>query len=117
MIEVEAMNKPSIVAYLKPHCGWSKGVRAALRKHELPFEDRDILNDPFQRQEMIEKSGQTLSPCVEVDGVMLADVSGDEVEAYLLGKGLVQPTDRRAEVPTNVGCAHEKPEPAALTSR
>ena len=70
------MTKPKIVAYLKPTCGWSQGVRAVLRKYDLPFEDRDIINDPLQRQEMIEKSGQMLSPCVEINGKMLADISG-----------------------------------------
>ena len=75
------MNKPKVIAYLKPTCGWSQGVRAVLRKYDLPFEDRDIINDPAQRQEMIEKSGQPLSPCVEVNGHMLADVSGSEVES------------------------------------
>ncbi len=104
------MNKPNVIAYLKPTCGWSQGVRAVLRKHDLPFEDRDIINDPVQRQEMIEKSGQILSPCVEIDGHMLADVSGDEVEAYLLSKGLVQATNRAADAPTNQPCAHESSE-------
>ena len=94
-----------IIAYLKPTCGWSQGVRAILRKYELPYEDRDIKSDPSQRQEMIAKSGQELSPCVEIDGRMLADVSGDEVEAYLLSSGLVQQTDRQADAPTNrCGC-------------
>ena len=65
------MEKPKIIAYLKPTCGWSQGVRAVLRKYDLPFEDRDIINDPLQRQEMIEKSGQMLSPCVEINGHML----------------------------------------------
>ena len=94
------MNKPKVIAYLKPTCGWSQGVRAVLRKYDLPFEDRDIINDPAQRQEMIEKSGQPLSPCVEVNGHMLADVSGSEVEAYLLAQGLVQPTDRPVDGPS-----------------
>ena len=71
------MNKPKIIAYLKPSCGWSNGVRAVLKKYDLPYEDRDIINDPLQRQEMIEKSGQMLSPCVEIDSHMLADVSGE----------------------------------------
>ena len=100
------MNKPKIVAYLKPTCGWSQGVRAVLRKYDLPYQDRDIIKDPLQRQEMIEKSGQALSPCVEVDGRMLADVSGDEVEAYLLANNLVKPTDRQADGPTSCACAH-----------
>lgn len=111
------MNKPKIIAYLKPTCGWSQGVRAVLRKYDLPFEDRDIINDPMQRQEMIEKSGQMLSPCVEVDGKMLADISGDEVEAYLLANQLVQPNSRQADAPTNQPCAHEMPQAEPLNFR
>src|SRR5260221_8600331 len=101
------MNKPKIVAYLKPSCGWSQGVRAVMRKYDLPFEDRDIINDPVQRQEMIEKSGQMLSPCVEVNGHMLADISGGEDEAYPVAKKLIQLKDRPADAPTNQPCAHE----------
>ena len=108
------MNKPKIIAYLKPTCGWSQGVRAMLRKYDLPFEDRDIINDPAQRQEMIEKSGQMLSPCVEINGRMLADVSGEEVEAWLLTNKIVLPNDREADAPTNQPCAHETPAGAPL---
>ncbi len=111
------MNKPKIVAYLKPSCGWSQGVRAVLRKYDLPYEDRDIINDPMQRSEMIEKSGQMLSPCVVVNGHMLADVSGDEVEAYLLAQSLVAPNAQAAEAPTNAGCAHEGPTGAPMFFR
>ena len=111
------MNKPKIIAYLKPSCGWSQGVRAVMRKYDLPFEDRDIINDPEQRQEMIEKSGQMLSPCVEVDGQMLPDVSGEEVEAFLLAKNLVRPNELQPDAPTNAPCAHEAPGPAPLQFR
>jgi glutaredoxin len=98
-------DKPNIVAYLKTTCGWSEGVRAVLRKYDLPYDERDIIRDPQYRQEMMEKSGQPLSPCVEVDGKMLADVSGEEVEAYLLETGRVTPTDRAPDAPTNAPCA------------
>jgi monothiol glutaredoxin len=108
------MNKPKIIAYLKPTCGWSQGVRAVLRKYDLPFEDRDIINDPGQRQEMVEKSGQLLSPCVEIDGQMLADVSGEEVESWLLSRGLVKANDRAPESPTNQPCAHEVWNPISI---
>ena len=111
------MNKPKIIAYLKPTCGWSQGVRAVLRKYDLPFEDRDIINDPVQRQEMIAKSGQMLSPCVEVNGHMLPDISGEEVEAYLLANRLAAPNDRQADSPTNQPCAHEMPQSEPLNFR
>jgi monothiol glutaredoxin len=88
-----------------------------MRKYDLPFEDRDIINDPAQRQEMIERSGQMLSPCVDVNGRMLADVSGEEVEAYLLANSLVQPSERQPDAPVNQPCAHEMPQAAPLNFR
>ena len=97
-----------IKAYLKPSCGWSNGVRAVLRKHNLAFEDIDIINNRANYAEMVQKSGQPLSPCVEIDGVMLADISGEEVENYLLSNALVKPTDASAGVPTNAGCSDEE---------
>jgi len=111
------MDTPKIIAYLKPTCGWSQGVRAVLRKYDLPFEDRDIINDPDQRQEMIEKSGQMLSPCVEVNGRMLADISGQEVEEYLLANNLVRANARVPDAPTNQPCAHEMPQSNPLHFR
>jgi glutaredoxin len=111
------MNKPKIIAYLKPSCGWSQGVRAIFRKYDLPFEDRDIINDPAQRQEMIERSGQMLSPCVDVNGQMLPDISGEEVEAYLLAHNLVERNQRAPDAPTNQPCAHEMPAAAPLQFR
>lgn len=98
----------TIKAYLKPHCGWSNGVRAIFRKYSLPFEDIDIINNRDNYAEMVRKSGQPLSPCVEIDGVMLADVSGEEVENYLLSNDLVKPTAASTDVPTNAGCSDEE---------
>jgi monothiol glutaredoxin len=108
------MSKPKIIAYLKPTCGWSQGVRAVFRKYDLPFEDRDIINDPIQRQEMIEKTGQMLSPCVEINGHMLPDISGEEVEAWMLANHVVTPNDRLPDSPINQPCAHEMPASAPL---
>jgi len=99
-----SMKIPTITAYLKTSCGWSQGVRSIMRKYNLAYEDRDIINNWSFRAEMIEKSGQNLSPCVEVDGHLLVDVSGDEVEAYLLKAGLVQLTAVVADSPTDRSC-------------
>ncbi len=99
------MEKPNIVAYLKPFCGWSQGVRAVLRKYELPFEDRDIWNDPRQRMEMIQKSGQELSPCVEINGKMLPDISGEELENWLIQNAVISKDEAPTDVPINAPCA------------
>ena len=97
-----------IKAYLKPHCGWSNGVRAIMRKYNLPYEDIDIINQRANYEEMVRKSGQPLSPCVEIDGVMLADISGEEVENYLLANNLVKDAAVKVDVATNAGCSQEE---------
>ncbi len=97
-----------ITAYLKTYCGWSEGVRAVLRKHGLAFQEKDIIKNPAFRWEMEQRSGQSLSPCVLVNGKMLADVSGDEVEAYLVNNSLVKPADAPADAPTDRGCSDEQ---------
>ena len=97
-----------IKSYLKPVCGWSRGVRAIMDKYNLEHEDLDIINNPELYEEMVEKSGQPLSPCVEIDGVMLADVSGEEVEHYMLRNNLVELTAQEAKAPTNQSCVPNK---------
>jgi glutaredoxin-related protein len=81
---------PEITAWLKPVCGWSNGVRAVFDKYGLKYDDKDIINNPDIYAEMVQKSGQPLSPCVEVNGQMLADVSGEEVEAWLVDNRVVE---------------------------
>ena len=73
------------VAYLKTTCGWSAGVREVLSRYNIDYEER-IINAPDIYAEMVRKTGQPLSPCVEFDGVMLADVGGEEVEEWLQKK-------------------------------
>lgn len=102
-----------ITAYLKTFCGWSEGVRAIMRKYDLSFEEKDIIKNPAFRWEMEQKSGQPLSPCVMVNGKMLPDVSGEEVESYLLAAGLVEAVERDADAPTDAPCTDAQHEAMA----
>ena len=98
------MDKPKITAWMKPSCGWSNGVRAVLRKHGLEFEDKDIINNPAFRWEMEQKSGQSLQPTLEINGTMLADISGEELEGWLLENKVVGASDAPVDVPLNSAC-------------
>ena len=102
------METPQITAYLKTYCGWSAGVRAILEKYQLPYNEKDIIQNPAFRWEMEQRSGQPLSPCVEINGQMLPDVSGDDVERFLLEKGIVGENAARTGVPTNSACTDEQ---------
>ena len=53
-------------------------------------------------------TGQPLSPCVEVNGTMLPDISGDELEHYLVTNGLVALNTVEAGVPTNAPCSDDQ---------
>lgn len=104
------MQTPEVTAYLKTQCGWSNGVRAVLKKYQLSYTEKDIIQNPAFRWEMEQKSGQPLSPCVEVNGTMLADISGDELEQYLVSSHLVEPSAANAGVPTDRACSDEQHE-------
>ena len=43
-----------------------------------------------------------------------ADVSGDEVEAWMLANNVVAATDAEADAPTDQPCAHEMPEAQSM---
>jgi glutaredoxin len=104
------MDNIEITAYLKTHCGWSRGVRAVLAKYNIPYQEKDIIKNPEFRFEMEQLSGQPLSPCVIVNGTMLPDISGEELEGYLLESGLVTSTDKSTDIPLNAPCSDEEHE-------
>ena len=110
-----SMETPQIIAYLKTQCGWSNGVRAVLRKYSLPYQEKDIIQNPAFRWEMEQKSGQPLSPCIEINGVMLADISGEEVEQYLVENHLIQASSSPTEVPIDAPCPPEQHEAANVS--
>ena len=102
------MSEPKVTAYLKTYCGWSEGVRAVLRKYNVPYEEKDIIKNPAFRWEMEQKSGQPLSPCVEINGQMLADISGEEVERYMVENNLVSENDAAPDAPIDRACSDEQ---------
>ena len=63
-------------------------MRSVLDGAGLNYEILDITQDRRAYEEMVAKRRQNSSPCVEINGHMLADVSGDEVAAWLCKKGL-----------------------------
>ena len=83
-------------------------MRAIMRKYDLEFEEKDIIKNPAFRWEMEQKSGQPLSPCVMVNGEMLPDVSGEEVEAYMINQGIVQASEDAPDAPIDSSCSPEQ---------
>ena len=109
---------PTIVAWMKPFCGWSNGVRAVFQKYGLEFDDRDIINNAANFAEMVQRTGQTMQPCIAIDEHVLIDVSGEEVEAWLIEHNYVEHSDEAPEVPIDRACENEAaPHPVSLQMR
>ena len=106
-------NQPEIVAWMKPSCGWSDGVRAVFGRYGLVYEDKDIINDPDNFHEMARLTGQQLQPCVRVGDAMLADVSGEELEEGLLANGIIEPIED--DVALDRGCEDHSEGAAIVT--
>lgn len=102
-----------VIAYLKQQCGWSKGVREVLGKYGIEYEERQI-HDPVNFHEMVEKTGQTNQPCVQLDdNLMLSDISGAELEQYLNQSGYEYKTNT-SNVPLDRSCTEEEHAQMAL---
>ena len=97
-----------VTAYLKTFCGWSEGVRSIFRKYDIEFEEKDIIKNPAFRWEIEQKSGQPLSPCVIVNGNMLADVSGEEVEQWMIDNDILQKSEAEPDAPIDSSCTDEE---------
>ena len=96
-----------IRTWIKPTCCWSKGVLFVLDKYNLNYEVFDILSDPDRYAEMTSLTGQSLAPCVEVNGVMLSDIGGEEVEEYLISNSLIDPKEANTQEAIPKKCDHD----------
>jgi glutaredoxin 3 len=73
----------NIIIYTKTGCPWCKDVLALLREKHIPFEEREVLSNPEFYKELVEKTKQTKTPSLDIDGFILADSDKDQVSEYL----------------------------------
>jgi glutaredoxin len=75
--------KPNNVRlFIKPWCGWCHKATHWLDQHGVAYETIDVMADEVAFDEMIELSGQSLAPVIEVDGEVLADFGPDELAKF-----------------------------------
>lgn len=69
----------NIAIYKKTGCPWAAAVAAFLKAQDIPFEERDMTRNPDFKREVEEKSGQSKSPTLIIDGEVLPDASVEQV--------------------------------------
>jgi glutaredoxin len=72
----------SVRLFVKPWCGWCDEAEDWLRERGIPFQVLDVSAEPAARAEMIELSGQTKAPVIDVDGKVLADFDTGQLERF-----------------------------------
>lgn len=78
-----------IILYTKTGCGWCDEVRDLLNEKNIKFEERNVFEKPEYFDELIQKSKQTLTPTLDIDGEIIADTDAEAVEAYLKNKNII----------------------------
>jgi len=68
--------------FIKPYCGWCHRAESWLNQRNIQYEKLDVIADGDAFDEMVELSGQTLAPVIDVDGEVLADFGPDELETF-----------------------------------
>src|SRR5258708_32238599 len=97
--------KQKITAYLKPNCGWSKGVRAIFGKSQsAPTKIAISSTIRSTTLRYSKRAGRAFRLVSRSTGTCLADVNGDEVEAYLLESRRAALTSAVADAPANWAC-------------
>ena len=76
------MKPHNVRLFIKPYCGWCDEAQEWLDARGIQYEKLDVISDSAARRDMLNLSGQTLAPVIEVDGEILADFGADELEAW-----------------------------------
>ena len=72
-----------VIIYRKSGCPWAAAVLGFLNELAIPFEVRNVsVNDAYLR-EVEQKSGQSKSPTLDIDGKILPDASVEHVAEHL----------------------------------
>ena len=79
----------NIIIYTKTNCPWCKEALHFLRKHDISFEEREVLGNKVYFDEMVKKSGQMKAPTLDVGGEILADTDAKAIEVFLKERNLL----------------------------
>jgi glutaredoxin 3 len=76
------MKAEKIRLFVKPYCGWCHEAKDWLDGRGVAYEELDVISDRAAYKEMVDLSGQTLAPVIDVDGEILADFDTGQLEKF-----------------------------------
>jgi len=79
-----------IIIYTKTNCPWCAEVLQLLTDKKIPYEERNVSKNQKYFEELLEKSNQSLTPTLDIDGKIIADTDAEEVKKFLKQKGVIE---------------------------
>jgi glutaredoxin len=72
----------NIRLFIKPYCPWCHKAQDWLDEHGVKYQTLDVILDSRAMTEMVNLSGQTYAPVIEVEGRILADFGPEELARF-----------------------------------
>ena len=60
-----------VIIYTTPTCVWCKTAKKFFQERNVAYKEIDVSKDFQKAEEMVQKSGQTSVPVIEVDGAIV----------------------------------------------
>lgn len=73
----------NVVVYSTPTCPFCAMVKNYLKENKIEFTEHDVSADQAKAQEMIDKSGQTGVPVVDIDGTVIVGFDKEKIKSAL----------------------------------
>jgi glutaredoxin-like YruB-family protein len=73
----------SIIIYSTPTCGHCRRAKEWFKEKNIIYEEVDVSRDRTKAEEMIQKSGQSTVPVIEIDGKILVGFDAGEISKEL----------------------------------
>ena len=73
-----------VTVYSTPTCPWCKKAKEWLTAHKIKYNDIDVSSDEAAAEKMINATGQTGVPQIEIDGEWIVGFDQDELSKKLL---------------------------------
>ena len=77
----------NITVYTKTGCPWCNGVISFLDENNIQYEERNVSENKAFYDQMVDISGQTKAPVIDMGGEVLADTDREELEEWLRERG------------------------------
>ena len=79
------MKPKRVRLFIKPYCGWCHRAEHWLTERGIAYEPINVIADEDAYAEMIQLSGQDLTPVINVEGEVLADFGPEQLAEFWNG--------------------------------